>query len=75
MELEEKVFKPEEIEEFVYIHVKQKAQNNELGLAGIDLEDFERFEKDMYIYQNALFEGIVNGIIMAGGKVKGIDIE
>lgn len=73
--MEDKIFKMEEIEQFVQDHVHQKAENQELALAGIDLNIFERFEKDMYIYENALLEGIINGIVMCGGKVEGIEID
>ena len=73
--MEDKIFKMEEIEQFVQDHVHQKAENQELALAGIDLNILERFEKDMYIYENALLEGIINGIVMCGGKVEGIEID
>lgn len=72
--MEDKIFKMEEIEQFVQDHVRQKA-NQELALAGIDLERLERFEKDMYIYENALLEGIINGIVMCGGNVECIEID
>ncbi len=73
--MEDKIFKMEEIEQFVQEHVRQKAENQELALAGIDLKRLKRFEKDMYIYENALLEGIINGIVMCGGKVEGIEID
>ena len=70
-----KTFTAEELEQFVHDHIQQKINNHELALTGVDLEVYENFERDMYIYNNALLEGIINGIIMSGGKVEGIEVE
>lgn len=71
----EKIFKPEEIDNFVHEHIQQKIDNNELSLVGFDLTDINVFQKELEIYKLALFEGIVNGIVMGGGKIKDIETE
>lgn len=60
-------FTLEEILQFVDDHVKSKIDHEELGLAGINNES------DLQLYKTALFEGIVNGIYMAGLSVKGFE--
>ena len=72
--MEEKVFKVEELEQFVHDHIQQKVDSAELGLTGVNLEDFNEFKRDMFIYENALLEGIINGIVMCNGKVEGIEV-
>ena len=71
----EKIFKPEEIDNFVHEHIQQKIDNNELSLVGFDLTDINVFQKELEIYKLALFEGVVNGIVMGGGKIEGIETE
>jgi len=73
--MEEKVFKPEELEEFVKVHIQQKIDANELHLTGIDFTNKKNFERELEIYQNTLLEGIINGIVMCGGKVEGIETD
>ena len=73
--MEEKVFKPEELEEFVKVHIQQKIDANELPLTGIDFTNKKNFERELEIYQNTLLEGIINGIVMCGGKVEGIETD
>ena len=63
----DKTFNPEDIEQFVNDHIKSKIEHNELAFAGI------YNQSDLALYKNALFEGIVNGIFMAGGSVEGIE--
>ena len=68
-------FTPEEIQQFVKDHIKSKKEHSlllekspitELEMAGI------YSDHDLQLYTNALFEGIINGIIMAGSSVEGI---
>ena len=73
--MEEKIFKPEELEEFVKVHIQQKIDANELHLTGIDFTNKKNFERELEIYQNTLLEGIINGIVMCGGKVEGIETD
>lgn len=73
--MEKKVFKPEELEEFVKVHIQQKIDANELHLTGIDFTNKKNFERELEIYQNTLLEGIINGIVMCGGKVEGIETD
>ena len=73
--MEELIFTMEELEQFVHDHIQQKIDNHELALTGVDLEVYENFERDMYIYNNALLEGIINGIAMCDGKVEGIEMD
>lgn len=73
--MEEKVFKPEELEEFVKVHIQQMIDANELHLTGIDFTNKNNFERELEIYQNTLLEGIINGIVMCGGKVEGIETD
>ena len=73
--MEEKVFKPEELEEFVKVHIQQKIDADELHLTGIDFTNKKNFERELEIYQNTLLEGIINGIVMCGGKVEGIETD
>ena len=68
------IFNTKDIEEFVHEHIQQKIDNNELRLIGFDMEHEDNFKREFEIYQNALFEGIVNGIVMCGGRIQGIDI-
>ena len=72
---EKKTYTAKELEDFVHEHIQQKVDNNELHLVGFDMENFENFEREFEIYGNALFEGIVNGIVMCGGKVEGIECD
>lgn len=60
---------PEELLQFVGDHMRSKIQHNELEIAGI------YDDHDMQLYKIALFEGIINGIVMAGGSVEGIEVE
>lgn len=71
--MENKTFKVEELEKFVHEHIQQKIDNHELALTGINLDDFDEFKRNMYIYENALLEGIINGIVMCEGKIDGIE--
>lgn len=71
----EKIFKAEELEQFVHDHIQQKIDNNELYLVGIDMNDFKNFKREIKIYENTLLEGIINGIVMCGCKVEGIEID
>lgn len=64
-----KVFKTEAIQRFVNNHVQFKIEHNELAMVGINNQT------DLDLYMNALFEGIINGIVMAGGSVEGIEVE
>ena len=75
MLIENKVFKMDELEKFVHDHIQQKIDHNELHLTGIDYSNAENFERELDIYQNALLEGIVNGIVMCDGKVEGIETD
>lgn len=66
-------FKIKELEQFVHEHIQQKIDSNELYLTGISMTgDTHSFEREFEIYQNALLEGIINGIIMCDGEVEGI---
>ena len=65
----ENTFTPQDIMEFVAEHMQSKIKHNELEFAGINTAS------DRQLYENALFEGIINGIFMAGGKVEGIEVE
>lgn len=75
MKTEEKIFKSEELEEFVRVHIQQKIDADELHLTGIDFTNKKNFERELEIYQNTLLEGIINGIVMCGGKVEGIETD
>ena len=67
-------FKMKELEQFVHDHIQQKIDNNELYLTGISMTgDVNAFKREFEIYQNALLEGIVNGIIMCDGEIEGIE--
>lgn len=72
---ENKIFTPEQLENFVHEHIQQKIDNNELhlSLSRFDMKHPKAFKRSFQIYENALFEGLVNGIVMCGGKVEGID--
>lgn len=70
-----KVFTVEEIKQFIHDHIQSKINNNELHLLRLDMNNEENFKREFEIYETALFEGIVNGIIMAGEEVKGISIQ
>ena len=71
-----KKYKLTELEQFVHDHIQQKIDNNELHLTGISMSgDTATFEREFEIYQNALLEGIVNGIIMCDGDVEGIETD
>jgi hypothetical protein len=70
--MENKKFTIEEVEQFVHDHIQQKIDYKVLHLTGIDFSDEKNFEREFEIYRNALLEGIVNGISMCGGEVKGI---
>ena len=73
--MEKKIFKLEELEKFVHNHIQQKIDAKELHLTGIDFRNMKNFKREMEIYQNALLEGIVNGIIMCDGEVEGIETD
>ena len=69
-------FKMKELEQFVHDHIQQKIDNNELHLTGISMTgDVNTFKREFEIYQNALLEGIVNGIIMRDNEVEGIETD
>ena len=69
-------FKMKELEQFVHDHIQQKIDNNELYLTGISMTgDANAFKREFEIYQNALLEGIVNGIIMCDGEIEGIETD
>ena len=68
-----KVFKPEDIEQFVQEHIQSKIDNNELALVGFDMNNVDNFKREFEIYKNALFEGICNGIIMCNGIIEEIE--
>lgn len=68
-------FNAKNIEAFVHDHIQQKIDHNELSLVGFDMEHEDVFKRELEIYQNALFEGIVNGIVMCGGKIEGINLD
>ena len=73
---EKKIYKMKELEQFVHDHIQQKIDNNELHLTGISMAgDVNTFKREFEIYQNALLEGIVNGIIMCDGEVEGIETD
>lgn len=72
---ENKTFNAKELETFVHEHIQQKINNNELKLVGFDLKHPKNFKREFEIYENTLFEGIVNGIVMCGGKVEGIETD
>lgn len=57
----------DEIREFAHDHFQSIIDHNELEMTGITSEH------DIYLYLNALKEGIINGLIWAGETVKGID--
>ena len=65
----------DKMNEFEKRRIQQKVDNHELHLVGFDMENFENFEREFEIYENALFEGIINGIVMCGGKVEGIECD
>ena len=75
MNTEKKTFTAKEIEDFVHEHIQQKINHNELHLVGFDMSNEENFKREFEIYENTLFEGIVNGIVMCGGTVDGIPNE
>ena len=69
-------FKMKELEQFVHDHIQQKIDNNELYLTGISMTgDAKAFKREFEIYQNALLEDIVNGIIMCDGEIEGIETD
>lgn len=71
-----KTFNAKELEEFVHDHIQQKIDHDELHLTGIDFNcSPEVFEREFEIYQNALFEGIMNGILMCGCKIEGVETD
>ena len=67
-----KLFTAENIESFIHDHIQSKIDHNELEAIGFDMENGDNFEKQFEFYTKALFEGICNGILMCGGKRKGI---
>ncbi len=75
MAQKDKCFKEKDLKQFVHDHIQQKLDNKELHLTGIDFDNFDNFKREMEIYQNALLEGIINGIMMCGGKVEGIETD
>lgn len=68
-------FTPEEIENFVKDHIQSKIDRNELGMLGLDMKNSDNFKKEFAMYETALTEGIINGIVMCGGKVEGIETQ
>lgn len=68
-------FTPEEIENFVKDHIQSKIDHNELGMLGLDMKNNDNFKREFAMYKTALTEGIINGIVMCGGKVEGIELE
>jgi len=75
MKEKNKIFSAKELKDFVHQHIQQKIDNNELHLVGFDMKNTKNFKREFEIYMNTLFEGIVNGIVMCGGKVEGIEID
>lgn len=74
MEQEKKKITVDEIKDFVHEHIQQKIDTGELHLTGISYQDGEEtFEREFEIYENALFEGICNGILMCDGEIEGVD--
>lgn len=75
--MEKKIYKIEELEQFVHDHIQQKIDHNELHLTGIKMDgkDPETFKRELEIYENALLEGIVNGIVMCDGEIEGIETD
>jgi hypothetical protein len=67
------IFKTQEIEQFVKDHIQSKIDHNELGLIGFDMENTENFQREFTIYENALFVGICNGILLCNGEIEGIE--
>ena len=73
---EKKIYKMKELEQFVHDHIQQKIDHNELHLTGISMTGgTDTFEREFEIYQNALLEGIINGIVMCDGEVEGIETD
>ncbi|MBP5721970.1 MAG: hypothetical protein J6X18_00090 [Bacteroidales bacterium] len=70
-----KTFSGEELLDFVHQHIQQKIDNNELHLVGFDMKHPKNFKREFEIYQNTLFEVIVNGIVMCGGKIECIETD
>lgn len=70
-----KKFTANELETFVHDHIQQKIDANELGMVGFDLENVDNFKREIEIYENTLFEGLINGILMCGCEVEGIETE
>lgn len=66
---EKRTFTIPGLQKFVQVHVEQKAEHKELPNAGI--KDRESLD----LYMNAMLEGLINGIVMAGGKVEGIETD
>ena len=67
------IFNTQEIEQFVKDHIQSKIDHNELGLIGFDMENTENCQRECTIYENALFEGICNGILLCNGEIEGIE--
>lgn len=65
-------FTIEEISDFVKDHIQSKIDHNELGMTGLDMENPDNFRRELDIYNAALFEGIINGIVLCGGMVEGL---
>ena len=65
--MENNIYDPKDIEAFVAEHIQQKSPE--------ELEWLKNEYNDgvMSFYGTILFEGIINGIIWAGGKIKGIN--
>ena len=55
---ENKIFTPEQLENFVHEHIQQKIDNNELhlSLSRFDMKHPKAFKRSFQIYENALFE-------------------
>ena len=68
-----KLFKIEEIENFIRIHLQTKIDHRELEQMEKKKKNATNFEKQYEFYKRTLFEGICNGILMCGGKIEGID--
>ena len=63
----------EEIEKFINDHIQSKIDHNELYMVGFDMENVDNFKREFEIYKTTLLEGIINGIVMCGETVEGIE--
>lgn len=67
------MIKIEEIEKFINDHIQSKIDHNELYMVGFDMENVDNFKREFEIYKTTLLEGIINGIVMCGETVEGIE--